>query len=188
MKKNFADEEVADGAGTSVVVIYETLAARELAADSCEKFVIQAHLSPIPEVHQYSFDDLLSSSSKEKVTQAAADADVLAFAFDSSGDLPRGVKLWTEELLVRQASRGGLLVGLVSAKETEVRGVACLKEIYLRHLAHRAGMDFLTHFPVGVLRTMPDSLDSFTQKANRVTPLLDEILRSRWVTHIPPLK
>ena len=48
-------------------------------------------------------------------------------------------------------------------------------------------MDYLSHFPAKIPRAIPDSLDSFNRRAEQVTPVLDEILHTRFVS-IPPLK
>jgi hypothetical protein len=57
--------------------------------------------------------------------------------------------------------------------------VASVREIYLRHAARRAGMDYLSHAAPTLRRAMPDSLDSFSERAGRVTSVLDGILQTR---------
>jgi len=180
MKAQIIESGAEQQAG-SVVILYESLDSREQAAGVSEKF---AGLN----VNWYAFEDLNVSPAKEEAAEAAAEADVLAVAVGSAGDLPPTVKLWMESWLRRRGQREGLLVGLLSDERAQVRGVAGLKEMYLRHLAHRAGMNFLTHFPEDIRKVMPDSLDSFIQRAERVTPLLDDILHKHWIMAAPPLK
>jgi hypothetical protein len=50
------------------------------------------------------------------------------------------------------------------------------KFVYLRAAAHRAGMDYWTSIPQNLARSVPDSLDSYSERATQVTTLLDEIL------------
>ena len=40
-------------------------------------------------------------------------------------------------------------------------------------------MDYLTHVPQDIARAIPDSLDSYSKRADQVTSLLDEILRQQ---------
>jgi len=53
----------------------------------------------------------------------------------------------------------------------------------LRNAAHHGAMDYLTQVPQDISRPIPDSLDSYTQRADQVTNLLDDILRQQ----APPL-
>ncbi|HLX72340.1 MAG TPA: hypothetical protein VKV04_22200, partial [Verrucomicrobiae bacterium] len=53
------------------------------------------------------------------------------------------------------------------------------REIYLRHIAHRAGMDFLSHAAPTAAKAIPDSLDSFSKRAGQMTSVLDNILHTR---------
>src|SRR4051812_34396959 len=79
----------------SVVILYESLGAREQAVRVCEKF---AGLK----VNWYSFEDLAVPPSKEEAAELAAEADVLALALTPSGDLPTPIKLWMENGLRRR--------------------------------------------------------------------------------------
>ena len=85
-------------------------------------------------------------------------------------------------LLDHRGEREGAIVGLVTEKPAPAMGVASLKEVYLRHTAHRARMDYLSHVVPTELRAMPDSLDAFRQRAGQVTSVLDQILHK----HTPP--
>jgi hypothetical protein len=40
-------------------------------------------------------------------------------------------------------------------------------------------MDYVTQLPQDIARSMPDSLDSYTERADQVTSLLDDILRQQ---------
>ena len=88
-----------------------------------------------------------------------------------------------ERWICQRSEREGALVGLVLADRHSRPGeIACLKEIYLRHAAHRAGMDYLSQVPPVLPKAMPDSLDMYRERAGQVTSVLDEILR----TGLPP--
>lgn len=186
-ERNATQREVRNQPAGWLIVLYENPAARELAVGFCEKFARESCADVGLGVNWYSFEDLTVPASMEAAANVAVAADLLAFSVTASGDLSAAIKLWTKNWLLRRGEREGWLVGLVLEDGAELRRVACLKEIYLRHLAHRAGMDYLSHFPAKIPRAIPDSLDSFNRRAEQVTPVLDEILHTRFVS-IPPLK
>ena len=53
------------------------------------------------------------------------------------------------------------------------------KHHYLRNAAHHGAMDYLTEVPQDISRSIPDSLDSYTERADQVTRLLDNILHQQ---------
>jgi hypothetical protein len=58
------------------------------------------------------------------------------------------------------------------------------KQYYLRQLAHGSAMDYLTQVPQSISRSIPESLDFYTQRAGQVTHVLDEILHQQ---PLPPV-
>lgn len=118
-----------------------------------------------------------NTTAASQAAERAAGADLIVFAMTGSGDLPQEIKLWIEEWLGKRTAHEGALVGLVET-ESGPCPIACLKEIYLRHVAHRAGMDYLSHEPPTAQKAIPDSLDSFNQRAGQMTTVLDEILHT----------
>jgi len=149
----------------------------------CDQFARERESDHGPNVKCYLFEELAIPARMDEAAKAAVDAELLVFAVTPEGDLPPAIKLWTEGWLSRRENLDGYLVGLVLEEGAEVRGVAGLKEVYLRHLAHRAGMDYLSHFPSGKAKVIPNSLDDFNQRAEQMTPLLDEILHQHFVPH-----
>ena len=165
------------------VVVYETNTERNRAATFCEALAAREEMQEVAGVHWYSFDSLQDRESVEQATRQAATADLVVFATSPDGDFPSDVKQWIERWLNNRHEREGVLVGLVGGGECG--GVSCLKEIYLRQAAHRGGMDYLSHAPPLGIRIIPDSLDSYRQRAGEVTSILSEILRAR-SRPIPP--
>jgi hypothetical protein len=53
------------------------------------------------------------------------------------------------------------------------------KHQYLRQAAHHGAMDYLTKIPQGTSLSIPESLDSYTERASQVTSLLDDILHQQ---------
>ena len=77
------------------------------------------------------------------------------------------------------AQRGDREGFIVTLNEPRVAGISKLPEkfVFLRNLAHRAGMDYLTHMPQEMTRSLPDSLDSYTTRAHQMTGTLEQILK-----------
>src|SRR5262249_26515763 len=109
----------------------------------------------------------------------AAKADLILFAVTSEGDLPNEVKHWIEHWMNRRGEREGALAGLVMDRPASPFEIATRKEIYLRHTARRAQMDYLSHEIPTPRKAIPDSLDSFNRRAFEMTSVLDEILQTR---------
>ena len=152
-----------------VFVLYENAAAREHALRATRDLAI---------AHWWSFARLAGSPrAAEDASSKAATADMVVFAITPAGDLPGEIKLWIETWISRRSEREGVIVGLVSRRESPGE-IACLKEIYLRHTAHRAGMDYLSHVQRSPAMILPDSLDSCKERERRISSVLDDILHS----------
>lgn len=161
-----------------VVVVYETPAIREHAVRFCDRFAREQESAARAEMNWWSFHLLGNSVAGHDAVQKAAVADVVIFAIDAAGDLPEEIKLWIEKWLNKRGEREGALVGLL-AREGRSHDIAPFREVYLRHIARRAGMDFLSHAAPTVARAIPDSLDSFSERAGQMTSVLDNILQIR---------
>ena len=164
-----------------VLVLYENPAAREQAVKFCGEFTSQSNVALQPRVRFCAFDSLNVPAKSAEALSDAVDSSLIVFAVNSAGDLPLAVKLWAESWLGKRGEREGELIGLVLDGATGPCDIACLKEVYLRHLAHRAGMDYLSHFPRMNPRALPDSLDAFSQRSGQMTSVLDEILCTHFV-------
>jgi hypothetical protein len=152
-----------------VFVLYENAAAREHALRATRD---------LPVAHWWSFARLAGSPrAAQDASLKAATADMVVFAVTPAGDLPGEIKLWIETWISRRSEREGVIVGLVARRESPGE-IACLKEIYLRHTAHRAGMDYLSRVQPATAMTLPDSLDSCKERERHISSVLDDILHS----------
>jgi hypothetical protein len=109
-----------------------------------------------------------------------ADADVVILALRREGELPPGWKHWLEEHLEARGVREGAFIVLFDSEDSS-SPFGCPKERYLRSLAQRSGMDYLTEAPAALLGGLPDSLDGFSQRAEEHTTIIERIL-----TNVPP--
>ena len=121
---------------------------------------------------------LEQSTAATEAAEKAALADLLLFSATPEGEFPAHVKDWVDTWLARRGEREGVLAGLLEPTENS-SGREGQKHIYLRNAAHRGAMDYLTQVPEDIFRSIPDSLDSYTERADQVTSLLDDILRQQ---------
>jgi hypothetical protein len=166
----------------SVVVVYESPSIREHAVRFCEQLASEQKSAAL-EMNWWSFQLLGQPELAGEALKKAAEADVVVFAMKSAGDLPEEIKMWIEHWLNKRGEREGAVVGLLNRAEG-MHEMASFREIYLRHAARRAGMDYLSHSTPTARRAIPDSLDSFSQRAGQKTSVLDAILQKH--PHGPP--
>jgi hypothetical protein len=164
-----------------VVVVYEQPAIRERVMRFCERLA-EAQKSTEMDMDWWSFPVLSEPSRAHDAVEKAARADVVVFAMDARGDLPIEIKMWIEKWLNKRGEREGALVGLLG-REEGIQEMASFREIYLRHAARRAGMDYLSHAAPTLRRAIPDSIDSFRERAGQMTSVLDSILQKHPPTY-----
>lgn len=165
-------------AAWSVVVVYEDPASCERAVGFCDQLVSRFWAGFEFNLNWLPFAQLEDSDSAKAAAEKAALADLIVFAANSEGDFPWPVKAWIETWLNQRGDREGMLVGLLepaggtSGREGE-------KHRFLRNAAHHGAMDYLTEVPQDISRSIPDSLDSYTERADQVTGLLANILHQQ---------
>jgi hypothetical protein len=169
------DKFHAKSQGWSVVVLYEDTPSREDAVRFCDRLVERFWQSREFDIHWASFSTLKEEA--DNSSNKIAHADVLIFAASAEGAMPEETVAWIEESLAGKGDREGALVGLLhDTRGTHSELADSQKHSYLRCLAHRLSMDYLTEIPQHLSRLMPDSLESYCARADRVTNVLDEIL------------
>jgi hypothetical protein len=155
----------------SIVVMYESTETRESAMTFCDCLLQQFWVESGLDVGWWSFDTLAHANSARKAAERARTADWIIFATDSPGDMPEHVCAWVEGWLDRRGDREGTLVGLIPENRSPD------KHVYLRSVAHRGCMDYLTQLPESISQPITDARDSFTERARTVTSVLDDILQ-----------
>ena len=165
-------------------MVYENAVAREHVLQAAPQLQEAAQNNDNP---WWSFE-LLSRKPKEasQATLRAAAADLVVFAVLPSGDLPKPIKLWIETWIAKR-KREGTIVALSPRSSTHPGELPSLKEIYLRHIALGAGMDYLSRVPSSLQRAIPNSLDSYQERAHQMTSVLDEILATGFSAGLPRL-
>jgi len=162
---------------TPVVVIYEDSGCRDHAVGFCDTLVARFWPSHGINLGWYSFADLRDPAAVADSASIAASASLIIFATRPQEELPIDVILWIQKWSSKRKDREGAVIGLLDPSTHH--GIADDKHLYLRNLAHHAGMDYLTKMPDNISRGIPDSLESYSQRADRITSVLDEILQKQ---------
>src|SRR5205823_4316824 len=98
------------------------------------------------EVSWWSFSLLDDAAQAKIAVERAVEADLIIFASVPEGEMPAKVRGWIENWLRQRGETEGILVGLMDLG-AGLAGRAAEKYAYLRNVAHRGGMDYLTHVP-----------------------------------------
>lgn len=178
LKKQQRCGEMAMKSSVSVLIIYEDASTQQKAVAFCDnlvrRFWTECEFDPT-----WGSCALLSEpESAAAMADKALAADWIVFALRPTGEPPEAVADWIHSWLPQRQKREGALIALLDNK-LPVSCEPATRQVFLRHVAHAAGMDYLTQEPDAIVRPIPDSLDSYNDRAERVTTLLDEILHTQ---------
>jgi len=159
----------------SVVILFEDTQTREKAVRFCDQLVERFWTDCEFKLTWMEFSALRDPNAARDAHAKARGADVFVFATRPEGPVPEIVTDWVERCLANRTDREGTLAGLIDTSAI-LTVWAEEKHAWLRSVAHRAGMDYLTDVPPEITTKIPDSLESFSERAQQVTSVLDEIL------------
>ena len=165
-------------AAWSVVVVYEDSATREQAVVFCDQLVGRFWERFEFEVSWWTFAMLSQAATAKEATEHAERANLIIVSATPEGDFPAHIKGWIEACLRLRGEREGLLAGLIGPSAIPC-GWEGDRHNYLRNAAHRGAMDYLTQLPHDIAHEAPDSIDSYTRRAEQMTSLLDGILHQQ---------
>jgi hypothetical protein len=120
-----------------------------------------------------------------EAARAASQAEMVFFVTHEREELPYNLKSWIETWVNQREPRGGALVSLTCAGKSVVE-CAPLKNLYLREVARRAEMDFLSNLPENLAHGIPESADWFSARASALGPVMEGILQHTGGPAEPP--
>lgn len=161
-----------------VLAIYEDAETRRHAVEVCDKLMKRFWGGVGFDVAWEPFESIENAPLEASRIRKAAEAYLVLFATHPQHPLPAGVKTWIEGWIQTRGDREGVLVGLHDPG-AGVSGSVEEKYLYLRNAAHRGGLDYLTELPEEFSRFLPDSVESYSARADVVTSVLNEILRQQ---------
>ena len=97
------------------------------------------------QMHWCSFDQLATSNIASAAARQAALANIIIIASGSNAGLPDTVKAWMDDWCNQRHGREGSLIALLEGSPQNQE--FALADQNLRNIAHRAGLDYLTHEP-----------------------------------------
>jgi hypothetical protein len=129
----------------------------------------------------WKFDHLCSHTLREQAADAAAAANMVMISLRSGHILPPLARIWIETWLSQKEIRKSALVGLVEERQDSDPATSPVAR-YLERIARKAKMDFFIHGFATANEPEECSLDTITERARKVTPLMQGILDYRLPT------
>src|SRR5438045_8292675 len=166
----------------SIVVVYGTEEERARVMRVCDHLVERLWTACEFTVSWWSCEMLDQPELASVAAAKAAEGDLLLFALPAEEPLPMSLVGWVESWLERRGERDGALVDLTNGA-CQAEQAAGETHVYLRQVAHRGGMDYLTQEPETISWSFPGSAESYNVRAHQVTSLLDDILKTQ---RVPP--
>jgi hypothetical protein len=124
-----------------ILIVYEDAVTRAEAVRFCDSLVQKFWSKNNFQIEWCPFTDLQSEASSHKHRETAATAHILIFALRPEAGAPRHLHTWVESWLDQRGEREGVVIGLL---DTPMEGESGGTYGFLRQVAHRAGMDYLT--------------------------------------------
>lgn len=158
----------------SVFVLYEDGTSRTSAVHFCDHLIERFWTRCAFDISWVSFEELKDRDRAAWASEKAASSDMIVMATHPTGWLPGEIRDWAEALVNRRHEREGVLFGLGDPGGGGEMSTS--KFAWIRQVAHRAGLDYLTQAPEE-LGGIADSPDAYSLRAKTVTSVLDGILQ-----------
>lgn len=162
------------------VVLYDDAATRQRAMEVCDHLVQRFWEEVDLKFHWWRSDFLEDAGMAATAADNSRNADFILVSIQPDREISPEVQQWFEAWVEQRGGREGALIDLTGSAESASLA-AHRKKLYLREIAHRAGMDYLAHLPAFINRSLPDSFESASLRATQITAVLDDILH-----HAPP--
>ena len=166
----------------SVVVAYEDRHARDRMVHIYDN--VTAGLADEIELHftWWRFDLLTDPELFAEAVRSAVEAEMIVFSAHAGSEFPRQVRKWVDVWTKQRANRSGALAALIGLDEDARSGITP-RHLYLRQVAERAQMDYLSHAVVPLPDEQRVSVDSILNRAATSSHLLEDILHEPHYRH-----
>ncbi|HLH54593.1 MAG TPA: hypothetical protein VKY92_13350 [Verrucomicrobiae bacterium] len=166
----------------TVLALFEDESAREAAMQFCDALVERFWTEFNLQMTWARWSELEHPRLAQQTEAQARESQIIVVASNPKGVLPERISWWLEAALSGRGEREGVLVGLPLA-EAGISPEAAATQVYLRKLAHRHGLDYLTAVPQSLPHPETECPELYNARATQVTSVLDKILHR---SHIPP--
>jgi hypothetical protein len=158
-----------------ILAVYEDEGCKDQALKFCDALVQRFWAIAELDVHGVSVSELEDQAAFRNSSAKAVGARFVVFALRPGGEMPFSVCDWIESWLALRGDREGAIVAL-NDPGTGLGTLISAKFVHLRNVANRTAMDYLTELPSSPMYPIPDSLESYSARADQVTSVLDQIL------------
>ena len=159
----------------SVLVLYDDAVTRQRAMEVCDHLVRQFWSEVEFTFHWWRTDFLEDETMAATAAADATHADFIVVSSSPERELSPFARNWFDAWIEQRKGQEGALVDLTesgAASDAQARH----KKNFLRNVARRAVMDYLTKIPSASDGKLPDSVESAGLRAGQVTSVLDDIL------------
>jgi hypothetical protein len=169
----------------AMAVVYEDTLTRDRAMAVCDQLVHRFWGEVDFEFSWWREAFLTDSTIAAEAAGAAVNADLILFSTHAEGGLSAGTRAWIETWLDKRGKREGALIDLIGTSDDSGTGAAPTHP-YLRQIAERGGLDYVSFdFPI-TPQVMEDSIESIHHRAGQITSVLDQILSRTPADQSPP--
>ena len=165
-------------AALSILVLCEDVKRRMEAVAFCDRMVQRFWTSCEFDINWVSYRDLADPGKFRTGVKQAASAGLLIFAMRLASSIPPEVEAWMEAWLIQRGEKEGSLIALGDPGHIASAGIS-QNFVYLRGIARRGALDYLTEMPEKLGQTIPDGIDAYPERAQQMTSVLDQILRRK---------
>jgi hypothetical protein len=158
-----------------VVVIYEDVPTRQRALAACDFLTRQLWADIELAFQWWRVDFLTNAELASQAAETALTADFVILALEPDRQLSETLKSWFASWSERRSGMEGAMVDLTEARSA-VTSLTTQREMELRQLARRAGLDYLTSLPASLSSTLPASYEAAGCRADQSSTVLEEIL------------
>ncbi len=160
----------------AVAVVYDDTATRDRAMLLCDHLVGRLWEDIDFEFSWWKFDYLRAAQIAADAAAAARNADMIIFSAHAARELTPTVRNWIGTWTGERENREGALVALIGTAHDLIRGASPVHH-YLRDVAKRARMEYLSNLPEAVSEPFDVSVDAILSRATTVTLVMDRILK-----------
>jgi len=173
--ENLSNQGRPAGSEWPVFVGFDDLKARERASEVCDFMTRQFRPDIEFELHFCDFSQLPEADYRKNAISKAAEARVVIIARSTPSSIELPLIEWMEGLCAHRHGREGALVALIDPGAPE--DVRDAMDAELRHLAHRSGLDYLTHAPNCRCLEIPGDTAWAGDRAGAMGTVLEKILQ-----------
>src|SRR5438876_6491290 len=163
----------------SAIVLYEDHATRDRAMEVCDRLVHKFWAEVEFDFSWWRFDFLHDTALASDAVRIASRTELILLAAHAGRELPPPVRNWIEGWLPMREPGFGVLVAMIGTEADGLKGLSPI-HVYLREAAQQANMDYLPQVIDAPLGKLDASIETISNRAEKVTSLLDNIL------HRPP--